>query len=113
MQIDIQTRHLTLTESLRQHVQRRLENALGRYRLWVERIEVRLAAACARRGEADPSCLIVVRLQRLPALIIKDLATDLYAAIDHAVEKARWTVAQRISHRLRVKRLLGTSAAGT
>lgn len=106
MQIDIQVRRFSLTEGLRRHVVRRLEHALRRYKVWVQCVEVQLKAATG----PDKACLILVRLQRLPAIVIQDLGADLYAVIDRAAARARRSVARRMAQRMRTKRLFGISA---
>ncbi|TXF10955.1 ribosome hibernation-promoting factor, HPF/YfiA family [Pelomicrobium methylotrophicum] len=92
MQIDIQARDFTLTEGLRAHVERRLRFALTRYRDCVRRITVRLADVNGPRRGADKRCLLQLRLNGLPDIIVEDIEADLYVAVDRAVSRARRTV---------------------
>lgn len=107
MKIEIKARRFALTEGLRQHVVRRLEHALQDYRVWVDRVEVRLGNGNSPRGGADKSCCVLVRLTTLPPLVIKDLGSDLYAVISSAADRAGRTVGCRMAQRIRTKRRFG------
>ncbi len=110
MKIEIQARRFTLTDGLRQHVVQRLESALQPYRLWVERVEVRLGDVNGPRGGADKFCRVLMRLPLLPPLVIRDLGSDLYAVISSAADRAGTTLGRRIEYRLQTKRRLGLAS---
>ncbi|HXH01950.1 MAG TPA: HPF/RaiA family ribosome-associated protein [Candidatus Competibacteraceae bacterium] len=104
MQLDIQARGFKLTAALREHVARRLGFALGRYGSWVQRVTVCLGDVNGPRGGADKLCRILVRLRCMPAIVIKDLGTDLYTTIDLAAERTVRQVGRQIHQRQKPKR---------
>ena len=84
MNLKIQAQGLALTDGLRQHVAMRLAYALNYGRDIVTRIVVRLSDVNGPRGGEDKCCDIEVRLKGAPALIVEDIQSDLYLAIDRA-----------------------------
>ncbi|MGA8055807.1 MAG: HPF/RaiA family ribosome-associated protein [Burkholderiales bacterium] len=107
MKIEIHARRFLLTDGLRQHLVRRLECALQRYRVWIERVEVQLGDVNGPRGGADRFCRVLVRFPTLRALVIKDLGSDLYAVISSTADRAGRTVGRRMAQRIRTKRRFG------
>lgn len=107
MKIEIQARRFRLTEGLRQHVLRRLESALQRHRIWVDRVEVQLGDVNGPRGGKDKFCRVLVRFPALPAMVIKHLGADLYAVISSAAERAGANVGHRMAQRIQTKRRFG------
>jgi len=97
MQIEIQTQDFSLTDALRSHVQRRLCLMLSRFGDHAQRIIVRLSDINGPRGGADKRCHIQVALDQLPDVVVEDIETDLYVAIDRAADRAGRTVARRLS----------------
>lgn len=87
MQIDIQTRDITLTEELRAHVERRLQFALSRFQDQVLLITVCLSGVSGGSGE-DRHCYLQIRAEGCPDVSIEDTEADLYIAINRAVERA-------------------------
>ena len=106
MQIDIQTRNLPLTDTLRGHIRRRLGFALGSRDEHIQRVLVRLSDINGPRGGTDKCCHIQVALAHLPDVVIKDTEADLYTAIDRAIGRAGRTVGRR----LRRQRIRGRSS---
>ncbi|OYY95651.1 MAG: 30S ribosomal protein S30 [Hydrogenophilales bacterium 28-61-23] len=97
MQTDIQSQGFSLTEGLNNYVVKRLAYGLSRGDEAITRITVRLSDINGPRGGADKRCLIEVRLKTSPTVVIEDIETDLYLAIDRAVERAGRTLARRLS----------------
>jgi ribosome-associated translation inhibitor RaiA len=110
IRIEIRARRFSLTEGLRQHVVRRMEYALRSHRMWVERVEVQVGDVNGPRGGVDKFCRVMIRLPRLPALVICDLGADLYAVISSAADRTAQAVGRRMGQRLRTKRRLGMRA---
>lgn len=92
MQIDIQARDFTLTDSLRAHVDHRLRFALTRFQDRMHRISVRLSDVNGPKGGVDKCCLVRIKSNGLPDIVVTDTEADLYVAVDRAVDRARRTV---------------------
>jgi len=104
MQIDIQSRNFPLTNTLRGHVERRLGFALSANDEHIQRIVVRLSDINGPRGGSDKCCHIQVILPHLSDVVIEDIETDIYAAIDRAADRAGRTVRRRLArHRDRAR----------
>ncbi len=112
MQIDIQTRDFPLTEALRNHIERRLGFALSTCVTYIRRVQVRLHDINGPRGGADKCCLIQVRLDNLPDVVIRDTEADFYAAIDRAADRAGRTVARRLTRQRTLERSLTAQETG-
>jgi ribosome-associated translation inhibitor RaiA len=105
MKIEIRAGRLRLTEATRRHVVRRLEHALHHSRVWIESVEVQLAEH--PRGGSGTFCRVLVRLAQLPAVVITNLGSDLFAVVDKATAEAGRNVGRRMALRLRTKRRFG------
>ncbi|MDH5181013.1 MAG: HPF/RaiA family ribosome-associated protein [Gammaproteobacteria bacterium] len=97
MQIDIQTRSFSLTDALREHVNRRIGFTLGTRDDYIQRIVVRLEDINGPRGGADKLCRLQIVLDQLPDVVIEDTEEDMYVAIDRATDRAGRTVSRKIS----------------
>ncbi|MCK5666938.1 MAG: HPF/RaiA family ribosome-associated protein [Thiotrichaceae bacterium] len=96
MQIDIQARHFSLTESLRNHAERRLRFTLTSFDDYIFKLLMRLSDINGPRGGKDKRCHLQVILTGLPDIIIEDTEADLYIAIDRAVSRAGRSVKRKI-----------------
>jgi putative sigma-54 modulation protein len=84
MQIDIQTRDITLNDELRAHLERRLQFALSHFQ-----DQALLITVCLSAVSGDNHCYLKIRAKGYPDVAIEDIETDLYIAINRAVERAR------------------------
>jgi putative sigma-54 modulation protein len=99
MNLKIQAQGLALTDGLRQHVAMRLAYALNYGRDIVTRIVVRLSDVNGPRGGEDKCCDIEVRLKGAPALIVEDIQSDLYVAIDRATGRVGHALDRHLARR--------------
>jgi putative sigma-54 modulation protein len=97
MQIAIQARGFSLTAAIESHVRRRLDFTLARGASRMRRVDVRLSDLNGPRGGVDKRCLIEVRLDGLPPVVVEDVQSDLYTAIDRAAGRAARTVVRRLA----------------
>lgn len=99
MQIIIKAREFSLTDTLRDHVERRLRFALTVGDKQIQRVVVRLSDINGPRGGLDKCCNLQVVLAGLNDVVVEDIETDLYVAIDRAVNRAGKTVRRRLTRR--------------
>lgn len=97
MHIDIHTHGFSLTPGLREYVEKRLAYALSHGDDHIMRLTVRLSDINGPKGGDDKRCLIEARLKQASAVVIEDIETDLYLAIDRAAERAGRTLARRLA----------------
>lgn len=96
MLIDIQASGFKLTDGLREHTERRLQLALGRADRDARKVIVRLSDISGPRGGYVKRCYIQIPVQGRPDVVIEDVETDLFVAIDRAADRIERTVARRL-----------------
>lgn len=97
----IQTQGLELTDGLRDYTQKRLAYALSHSTQHIQRVQVRLIDVNGPRGGVDKRCQIEVHLKGLATVVVEDIETDLYVAIDRAVERMGRTLTRRLGKQRR------------
>jgi len=97
MKIGIQCRGFSLTSAIAGQVHKRLDFLLGRGIRRVRRVDVILSNLNGPHGGVDKRCLIKVSVDGLLPVIIEDVQTDLYVAIDRAAGRASRTVLRRMA----------------
>lgn len=96
MHIDIQASGFKLSDGLREHTERRLQFALSWAIHDVRKVVVRLSDINGPRGGNDKRCYIQIPIPGRPDVVIEDTESDLYVAIDHAVDRVERSVARRL-----------------
>lgn len=104
MQIDIQARDFSLTDALRDHAERRLRFALTCCSDHIQKIVMRLSDINGPRGGEDKRCHLQVVLSGLPDVVIEDVETDMYVAIDRATDRAGRTLLRKIDRQKSLQR---------
>ena len=97
MKIGIQCRGFSLTSAIAARVRKRLDFLLGRGFRRLRRVDVTLSDLNGPRGGVDKRCLIKVSIDGLRPVVIEDVQSDLYMAIDRAVGRASRTVLRRMA----------------
>jgi len=97
MQIDIQALGFSLTESLRNHAERRLHFSLSCCDGHIVRAVIRLSDINGPRGGEDKHCHLQVVLAGLSDVVIEDTQADMYVAINRATDRAGRTVIRKIN----------------
>ncbi|MBL8764988.1 MAG: ribosome-associated translation inhibitor RaiA [Phycisphaerae bacterium] len=83
MRIEVVGKHMDITDGIRAHAQAKV-GKLTRYYDHVQQITVRVQAG--KKGEFEAE--IVVDVEHHDDFVARETATDLYAAIDLATDKA-------------------------
>ena len=96
--IQIRHRHVDITDVLRIHVERRLGLALARFADRIGRVIVRFSQADGDANAGHKRCRIEVGLhpQRVD---VEDTDIDLFAAVNHATDRAARSVARAVEGR--------------
>lgn len=97
MQLDIQTTGFSLTDSLKNYTTNHMQFALNRNDAMIVRAQVWLADINGPRGGIDKRCQIELKLAGQNSIVIEDIETDLYIAIDRACARCMRTLARRIA----------------
>jgi putative sigma-54 modulation protein len=99
MRIDISGQGLDVTDTLRDHVDQRLRFVLSRFGGQITRVGVRLVGCQRVRGETSLQCQLTISLVSGPKILADVSDTDVYAAIDRAVERTGRFVALKLDKR--------------
>ena len=108
MMIVIQCQGFQLTAALREHVRRRLGFSLARGNSHISRVDVSLSDINGPRGGIDKRCLVKVRLEGLQLVVVEDVQSDLYSAIDRAAGRAGRIVMRRLARQSDKRRIAAT-----
>ena len=106
--IMIRARKVTLSSTLRDHVERRLGFALGRFGNRIDRVTVRLDDLNGPRGGVDKRCQIQARLHRSGKVIVEVTDVEIEAAVDRAADRIARRVKDELD-RTRKKRMRSVS----
>jgi ribosome hibernation promoting factor len=87
IKIQIRRRDVEVTDVLRSHVERRVSFALGRFADRVGNVIVRFSLLEDDALGAHKRCQIEVSL-RPQRVEVEDIAADLFAAVNHATDRA-------------------------
>lgn len=105
MMIVIQCQGFQLTPALREHVRRRLGFSLARANNHISRVDVSLSDINGPRGGIDKRCLVKVRLEGLQLVVVEDVQSNLYSAIDRAAGRAGRIVLRRLARQSDKRRI--------
>lgn len=90
MNLQMVAQDFSLTPSLQNYLQRRLGTAFARASSRVMRIVVRLRDLNGPRGGCDMVCQINVSIPGQSDVVIREVQTDMYKAINAAVKRAAY-----------------------
>ena len=112
MKLEVRGHQMLVSDAMRQHVERRLAFAIGRFAPRVRRTTVRLQDVNGPRGGVDKSCRIAVALPWSRDMVIEDADRDMYVAIDRAAERAARAIERHLARRRDVQRMHGVLEEG-
>ena len=113
MRVDIQAKGFKLTQGLMQQTQHRLECDLNWARDHVSCVTVRLSDINGPRGGEDMRALVQVAIPGAQAVVVEDVQSDLYLAIDRAMERAGRAVERRVTRGRDLRRGIAGKIAAT
>ncbi|MEI2635372.1 MAG: ribosome-associated translation inhibitor RaiA [Methylotenera sp.] len=96
MHLHIQTNGFSITDGIRDYTKRRMQFALHRNDKHITRVQVRLADINGPRGGVDKRCQIELTLSGRNNIVIEDIETDLYVAIDRACDRCARTLTRKL-----------------
>ena len=97
MKIGIQCKGFSLTSAIAGQVHKRLQRLLGQGIRRMRRVDIILSELNGPGGSVDKRCLIKVSIDGLLPVVIDDIQSDLYIAIDRAADRASRTVLRRMA----------------
>jgi ribosome-associated translation inhibitor RaiA len=104
MIIDTRAIGFSLTDAIQRHVEFKVESGLGSSARWILGITARLDDVNANRGGVDKRCRLVINIRGYGVLTVEATHTDLYAAVDEAVVRARRSVMRIVKRHVTLQR---------
>lgn len=96
MQLDIQTNGFSLTDGIREYTKRSMKFAYDRDNGQIMLARVSLADINGPRGGVDKKCQITLTLAGKNNIVIEDIKSNLYMAIDRASERCERTLIRQL-----------------
>jgi putative sigma-54 modulation protein len=99
MRIDIHTGSFPLTESLRKHIEHRVRSSLSWAQQGLRNVSLRLDDLNGPKGGVDKSCRIEIPISGGTPVVIHEVQSDLYVAIDRAMNRAGHAVSRKLARK--------------
>jgi putative sigma-54 modulation protein len=96
MDIEIHGRHIELSETLKAHVERKLQFSLNRFEQHISKIHINLSDINGPKGGRDKQCTVQVHFAKMNEIVIKDTQASLSLAIDRTLQRAARSVARKV-----------------
>ena len=96
MKILTRARGLQLTDELSSHSTDQIRTALGRFADRLRRVEITLLDVNGPRGGIDKECKIMVVLEGVGTLVIRERSDSAFAAISNAADRCRQAVSRTL-----------------
>jgi ribosome-associated translation inhibitor RaiA len=99
MQLEMRGVNYKLDDELREHIERRLRFALGRFAARIDRLMVRLSDVNGPRGGIDKRCRIVVALIPRGVVMLERSGDDPFSLVADAAKRACRSVRRVLERR--------------
>lgn len=99
MRIEIHTGKFSLTESLREYIERRIRFTLSWAHHGLQKVVLRLDDINGPKGGADKSCRVQIPVAKGKPVVIEEIQSDLYVAIDLALERAGRSLSRKLARK--------------
>ena len=96
MELEIGRHDVHVDETLREHIERRVEFALGQFGDFVSRVKVSLADVNGPRRGIDKECQLLVYLRGGHLVKVADVDGDFAAVVSRAADRAGHAVARQL-----------------
>ena len=96
MQFDLSVKDIEVGDDFREHIDRRLSFALGRFAGRFGRVRVRLEDDNGPKGGEDKRCRISVEIKGAEDVVVEEIDADARAAVARAADRVGRTIARRL-----------------
>lgn len=104
MKLILSGKNVKLRDTLREHIERRLDAALGRFSHQIRCVSITLDDVNGPRGGIDKCCRVVVTLGRGDGICADATDAELAEAVGEAAERAARSIQRKLERRRRAKR---------
>jgi ribosome hibernation promoting factor len=102
MHLEMRGVNYELDDKLKDHLERRLRFALGRFAARIDRVRVRLSDVNGPRGGVDKQCRIAVALIPRGGVMVGGSGRDPFALVARTAKRIGWSVRRALEHRRRL-----------
>jgi len=99
MQVDMRGINYQLDDTLKDHIQRRADFALGRFAARIQRLTVRLTDVNGPRGGIDKRCRIAIDLVPSGTVMIEDRGDNPFTLVADLAKRAQRAVRRNLNRR--------------
>ena len=93
MRLDIRSRNVAVTSELRQHIDRRVGQALNRFEQHVGSVRIALTDVNGPKGGPDKVCRLTVVLASCDQVAVTEYGSNLFRIVDRVADRVK----QRVS----------------
>ena len=93
MRLDIRSRNVAVTSELRQHIDRRVGQALNRFEQHVGSVQVALTDVNGPKGGLDKVCRLTVVVAGCDQIAVTEYGSNLFRIVDRVADRVK----QRVS----------------
>ena len=97
MRFEVRIQKVDLPRAVSGYIERRLHFSLSRFESRVRSVTFRIFDINGPRGGVDKCCRITAHLQPMETVVVEEVDTDLFAAIDHATEQVARIFSRRVT----------------
>jgi ribosome-associated translation inhibitor RaiA len=81
---------------LRNFINEKINISLKRFHYLIKNIEVRITDENGPKGGNDKSCMVYIKTDLFPEIVINGVKSDAYASVSRAILRAKRTLARRV-----------------
>jgi ribosomal subunit interface protein len=96
MRIHVRSKQVEVDETVRAHIEHRIEMSLGRLSSRIQRVNAQIIDLNGPRGGRDKACRIELRLLPTGSIFVEDTDADLYVAVGRAADRAARSASRAI-----------------
>ena len=99
MEVSIRSRHLDLSEPLKEYESRRLRFSVGAFDAHISGVDVCVEDVNGPRGGLDKKCVVAVLLRPFGRAFARSIESDAYTAVDRAAARIRAVLVRTLARR--------------
>ena len=99
MELEIRRQEFSVNDHLREHIERRMEFALGQFGQFVSRVNVHLEDVNGPKGGVDKQCRLLAHLRGGHVVKVEDIDVDFENAVSRAADRISHAVGRQLERR--------------
>ncbi|TWU20278.1 hypothetical protein Pla52o_47960 [Novipirellula galeiformis] len=96
MKLDISSNRIVIGNSLRNHIEERLNQSFQRLERWVQKVSICLDDINGPRGGVCKQCRVVVTLNGVESVVVTETGDSVGASLSQAIRRAGYALKRRV-----------------